>query len=415
MITATAALGLGACQGTKKAPPVYACDVQAQAGPEVSASSPPPPEPALTPDAAGEIAKEEFATADARTADGRVPLVTVEQTGGAPEITSTPVASPEEGEAVAETAAADGDLIVVESDSIVTADTNDEHYPEQYAFDRMAFEQTWNTFPNGLMGVGAGAGQRVAVLDTGVQRNHPDLGTAQVLNGAVFGQPEPATVDGGSHGTRLAGIIAAATNNTRGVAGAAPAADILPVKVLDAAGSGSSSNVAKGILWSVDTGGADVINLSLGGPNASNAMHQAIRHAVFDRGVPVIAAAGNSGKCGQPSYPSAFPEVMAVGATDQGNGWASFSTTGPYVSITAPGVGILSTFPPNEYRTGSGTSFSAPYVAAAAAIVKATHPSFDAGATYIQLIRTATDLGSPGWDPHFGAGLVNVFAAATTG
>jgi len=409
---ATAALGLGACQGTKKPPPVSACGVQAHTAPEVAASSPPPPEPALTPEAAGEIAKEEFATTETRTPDGRVPLVTVEETGGAPEITSTPVASPEEGEAVAEAAAADGDLIAVESDSIVTADDPDDPlFGQQYAFHRIAFEATWSRF-GGLTGEGAGAGQRVAVLDTGVQRNHEDLGGMQVQNGAVFGQPEPATVDGGNHGTRLAGIIAAATDNKKGIAGAAPAADILPVKVLDPSGSGSSSNVANGIIWAVDSGGADVINLSLGGPNPSNAMRQAIQHAVFDRGVPVIASAGNSGRCGQPSYPGAFPEVLAVGATDQSNGWASFSTTGPYVSITAPGVSILSTFPPNEYRAGSGTSFSAPYVAAAAAIVRA-RTGFTAGQVYARLTGTATDLGSPGWDPFFGWGLVNVLAAAT--
>jgi subtilisin family serine protease len=417
VVAGAASLGVTACQGTKKAPPVYACDVQAQASPEASASSPPPPDPALTPDAAGEIAKEEFATAESLLPDGRVPLVTVEETGGAPEITSTPVGSPEEGKAVAEQAAADGDLVAVEADSIVTADALDDPLlDEQYAFQRIAYEQTWNAFANGLTGVGAGAGQRVAVLDTGVQANHKDLDDGRVLTGAAFGQPGPATNDPSGHGTRIAGIVAAETDNGVGIAGAAPAAKILPVKVLNSSGEGLSSEVAHGITWAADNG-ATVINLSLGGPNPSQAMQQAVRYAVHTRGVPVISSSGNSGKCGQASYPGAFPEVLAVGATDQGNNWASFSTTGPFVSLSAPGVAIISTTRPgpDTYGLGSGTSFSAPYVAAAAAIVRSTHSGWGAGQTYVQLIETATDLGSQGWDPHFGSGLVNVFAAATTG
>jgi subtilisin family serine protease len=413
-------LGLTACQGTKAPapPPVSVCDAATQGQGTTPASTPPPTDEPLAPEAAGETAKQEVATADTRTADGRVPLVTVEETGGAPVITSTPVSTPEEGEAVAEAAAADGDLVAVEADSVVTADVdpNDPRFMsgEQYAFQAVPFVQTWNAFSPVFTGVGAGAGQRVAVIDTGVQQNHPDLGTAQVLDGAVFGQPGVATVDAGSHGTRLAGIIAAATNNGVGIAGAAPAADILPVKVLNGLGQGFSSDVANGINWAVDTGGATVVNLSLGGPDQSDALRLAIQHAVLDLGVPVIASAGNSGRCGQPSYPGAFPEVMAVGATDQGNGWASFSTTGPYVSISAPGDDILSTSTPgNNYVFGDGTSFSAPFVSAAAAIVRATR-GFGASDVYAKLVATATDLGAPGWDPFFGWGLVNVLAAATT-
>jgi serine protease len=323
------------------------------------------------------------------------------------------VSTPEEGEAVAEQAAADGNLVAVEADSIVAADPapNDLMFGQQYAFQAVPFVQTWDAF-TGAAGIGAGLGQRVAVIDTGVQQNHEDLGNAQVLTGVVFGQPAPATVDNGSHGTRVAGIIAATTNNNEGIAGAAPATQILPVKVLDSADQGFSSNIALGINWAVDTGGATVVNLSLGGPNPSSAMHAAIQHAVFDRGVPVIASAGNSGRCGQPSYPGAFPEVMAVGATDQGNGWASFSTTAPYVSISAPGDDILSTIPSNGYQIGDGTSFSAPFVSAAAAILRATK-GFGASDVYARLVATATDLGSPGWDPFFGWGLVNPLAATT--
>lgn len=414
LLALAGSLGLSACVGGgKQPPPVYVCEAGTQAQGTTPGDSPPPSDPPLAPEAAGDIAKNEVATADTRTPDGRVPLVTVEETGGAPAVTSTPVGSPEEGEAVAEAAAADGNLVAVEADSLVDADTNDPQLPNQYAFQAIQFETTWNTL-GGLMSPGAGAGQTVAVLDTGVQAIHEDLNDGRVLAGMVFGQPGPATTDPNGHGTRVAGIIGADTNNATGVAGAAPAVKILPVKVLNSSGQGFSSDVANGIVWAADNGG-NVINLSLGGPNASNAMRQAIQYAVFTKGIPVISSSGNDGRCGAPSYPGAFPEVMAVGATDQGNGWASFSTTAPYVSISAPGVGIVTTVLNNQYApAGNGTSFSAPYVAAVAAIVRATHPGAVAGDVYGHLVGTATDLGPPGWDPFFGWGLVNVFKAATT-
>ncbi|MGQ0805863.1 MAG: S8 family serine peptidase [Actinomycetota bacterium] len=418
LLAVAGSLGLTACQGTKAPAPVYICDAGTPAQGVTPATTPPPADQPLAPEAAGEIAKDEVATADVRTPDGRVPLVTVEETGGAPAITSTPVANEAEAEAVAEQAAADGNLLAVEADSLVEADTTDPLYPNQYAFQNIAFEATWNAF-GGIASVGAGAGKTVAVLDTGVQATHEDLNDGQVLAGFVVGQPMPATNDPNGHGTRVAGIIAATTNGAApvGVAGAAPAAQILPVKVLNENGQGFSSNVASGITQAADAG-AKVINLSLGGPNPSSAMRQAVQYAVFTAGVPVISSSGNDGKCGAPSYPGAFPEVMAVGATDQNNLSASFSTTGPYVSISAPGVGIASTTIPNNYappaQLGSGTSFSAPYVAAVAAIVRATHPGAFASDVYGHLVATATDLGAPGWDPHFGWGLVNVFKAATT-
>lgn len=421
LLALAGSLGLTACQGTKTPAPVYICDAGTQAQGTTPASAPPPPDQPLAPEAAGEVAKDEVATAEVRTPDGRVPLVTVEETGGAPAITSTPVSSPEEGEAVAEQAAADGNLVAVEADSVVDADTTDPLYPNQYAFQNIAYEATWNAF-GGITSIGAGAGQIVAVLDTGVQANHLDLNDGRVLAGAAFGGLSSPTTDPNGHGTRVAGIVAAETDNVppEGIAGAAPAAKILPVKVLNSSGQGFSSDVANGIKYAA-TWGAHVINLSLGGPNASSAMREAVQFAVFTAGVPVISSSGNDGKCGAPSYPGAFPEVMAVGATDQNNQWASFSTTGPYVSISAPGVGIASTTkdaPPNNYAPpallGNGTSFSAPYVAAAAAIVRATHPGANASNVYGQLVGTATDLGPAGWDPFFGWGLVNVFKAATT-
>src|SRR5688572_17323826 len=282
LLVVAASLGLTACLGGgAKAPPAYICSNDA------SAQQAPPSDAPLPPEQAGEIAKQEVATSETQTPDGRVPLVTVEQTGGVPRITSTPVATPEEGEAVAEAAAADGDVTIVEVDEPVSAImTDDPAYNSQYAFANLQFEAAWAQF-GGLTSVGAGAGQVVAVLDTGVERNHSDL-QSQVLVGRVLqGQAYPGVPNGwtdpNGHGTRLAGIIAAATNNMNDIAGAAPAAKILPVQVLNSAGNGSSSDVANGIYWALEHGGATVINLSLGGPNISQTLHDAIIWAVHAR------------------------------------------------------------------------------------------------------------------------------------
>jgi subtilisin family serine protease len=409
-LAAIALLGLAACTPKK---PAYVCEAGAAAAPDPGPPPSPAPAPPLETQDAGEAAKGAVAEAEALTPDGRVPLVTVEQTPTGPEITSTPVADEAEAEAVAEAAAVDGDLVAVEPDSIVTADAlppDDPQFGAQYALPKLGFVQTWD---DSYSGPTSGAGQTVAVVDTGVQASHPDL-AGQVLGGAVFGQPAPATQDHhvSGHGTRIAGIIAAVTDNGTDVAGATPAAKVLPVKVLDHNGKGFSSDVAAGIMWAADNG-ATVVNLSLGGPNPTDAMRFAVNHAVFTRGVPVISSSGNSGRCGSPSFPAAFEEVLAVGATDANDNSASFSTTGPFVKVVAPGVSIVSTQPqPPGFGSTSGTSFSAPYASATAAIVRARYPAFDAGDVYVRVITTATDLGPAGWDPQFGFGLINVPAAA---
>jgi len=403
-----ALLGLAACTPKK---PSYVCQTGVGAASAPAPAAPPSADPPLEVQAAGEEAKTAVAEADVLTPDGRVPLVTVEQTPAGPEITSTPVADEAEAEAVAEAAAVDGDLVAVEPDSLVTADgiliPNDTEFDEQYALPELQFTSTWDDL---YAGAASGKDQTVAVLDTGVS-TVPDL-TGKVTFGPSYIEGGSTSNDQNGHGTFIAGIIAARTNNAADVAGAAPAANILAVQVLNAQGRGLSSNVAAGVIWAADHG-ATVINLSLGGPNPTAMMQLAVRHAVVNRGVPVISSSGNTGKCGAPSYPAAFEEVLAVGATDMNNQSAPFSTTGPYVNVVAPGVDIVSVHPnsPTGVSSADGTSFSTPYASAAAAIVKARHPALDANGVYFRLITTAVDLGPAGWDPHFGSGLINVRAA----
>jgi hypothetical protein len=275
----------------------------------------------------------------------------------------------------------------------------------------------------------------VAVIDTGVDPGHPDLAGA-LLPGATFvSAPDPscapgATTDDNGHGTHVAGIIGASGNNGTGVAGVAFGVRILPVKALDCTGAGLLSDVASGVTWAADHG-ARIINISLGSNAAQQTLQDAIRYAV-SRNVLVVAAAGNCGvtssRCSalnEPQYPGAFPEVLAVAATDQSDAHASFSNIGGYVGIAAPGVRILSTTPtypttlsrsgaPTSYAAFSGTSQASPIVAGVAALLLSREPGLSVAQLTARLRATADDLGAPGADATFGAGRVNALRAVTT-
>jgi len=336
--------------------------------------------------------------ASAETADD-LPLVTVERIDGRLDIRTTPVDSPDQAAAVAEAAAADGDLVGVEVDTPVTAidhvDSNDTRRQEQWALEKVWFEHAWPT--------STGTGEVVAVVDTGVLAGHEDL-AGQILAGRYFLSSSdgthfsgPGATDDNGHGTHVAGIGAANANNATGITGAAPGVDILPVKVLCADGAGVSSDVAEGINWAVD-------NLSLGG-SYTQSVDLAVQYA-RSNGVVVVAAAGN-GKP-NPSYPAALPQVIAVGATDSSDAIANFSNRGAYVDLAAPGVGILSTWVNGGYAAKNGTSMASPHVAAAVALVLAARPQWDTDpvAVCTQLIRTALDLGASGRDDAFGHGRI---------
>lgn len=271
----------------------------------------------------------------------------------------------------------------------------------------------------------------VAVIDTGVDATHPDLAGA-VLPGATFSTPNancfPApSQDDNSHGTHVAGIIGAGGNDAIGIAGVAFGVRILPVKVLDCTGTGSLSDIARGIVWATDNG-AKIINISLGSPGDGQTLHDAVRYAT-SRNVLVVAAAGNCGQSSpvcsginQPDYPAAYPEVVAVGATTTEDVIASFSTQGSEIAVAAPGVRILSTTPryttyqsargaPTNYAAFSGTSQASPFAVGVAALVWSAEPTLTAQQVAGRLRATADDLGLPGIDPAYGSGRVNAFRA----
>ena len=253
----------------------------------------------------------------------------------------------------------------------------------------------------------------VAVIDTGVSNSHPDL-TANRIGGWNTIDDNTDTDDSWliSHGTHCAGIIGAVGNNARGVTGVNWDVSIMPVKVLNWLGAGTESDVAQGIQWAADHG-ADVASLSLGFSGRSSVVDNAVAYADA-AGVLVVAASGNDPNAPIGS-PAAAPEAMAVGATDNRDQIASFTTTGPQMSVTAPGVDVYSTydtlFDPNTYSYLSGTSMACPHVSGLGALIK----SVDSGLTNHEIREiiesTADDKGAPGWDETFGFGRINAHAA----
>jgi subtilisin family serine protease len=253
----------------------------------------------------------------------------------------------------------------------------------------------------------------VAVVDSGVDLDHPDL-AGRLVQGIDIVNGDNLPDDDLGHGTMVAGIVAARTSNGTGVAGVTWRGGLMPVKVLDANGVGNDADIAAGIVWAADHGAA-VINLSLGGPGSSRILQTAIDHAVA-RNVVVVAAAGNEGTS-EPNWPAAAVGAVAVGATDGSNNRASFSNFGPWLDLMAPGTRIFSTatgvdFP---YALGSGTSYSTPIVAGAALLARSADRTATPEQLAERLRRGARDLGAPGFDSTFGAGLVDVLATLRLG
>jgi hypothetical protein len=266
----------------------------------------------------------------------------------------------------------------------------------------------------------------LAVLDSGLDLGHPDfLCSRKVVAGYDFFNGDSNPQDDYGHGTHVAGIAGACTNNGAGIAGLNWNVSLMPIKVIGAAGNGPVSAVVDGIIWAVDHG-ATVLNLSLGGSAPSQAERDAVAYA-HSRDVLVVASAGNEFQEGNPiSYPAAYDYVLAVAATGDQDEHAAYSNTGAYVDIAAPGGNptgpydrapehyIISTFwrgGPAPYMQWSGTSMAAPHVAGLAAMVRGLNPTLTADQTQAIIQYTAQDLGVPGRDPVFGYGRINVQAA----
>ncbi|MFD7709950.1 type VII secretion-associated serine protease mycosin [Streptomyces sp. NPDC059785] len=293
---------------------------------------------------------------------------------------------------------------------------------KQWALDAMHTQQAWRTTK--------GAGITVAVLDTGVDDQHPDLAgnvlTGKDMVGFGAGRGDRAWA---RHGTAMAGIIAGhghGAGNGDGVLGIAPEAKILPVRVILEDGDSARSKarntrgnaLAEGIRWAADQG-ADVINLSLGDDSKSAhpepAEDEAVQYAL-KKGSVVVASAGNGGEKGDHiSYPAAYPGVIAATAVDQYGTRASFSTRRWYATVSAPGVDVVIADPDDKYYEGWGTSAASAFVSGAVALIRAAHPGLTPAQIKQLLEDTAREVPSGGRDDSRGFGFIDPAAAIEEG
>lgn len=244
---------------------------------------------------------------------------------------------------------------------------NDPYFNLQWGMQKVKAPDAWNITKSN-------PGVKIAILDTGIDQNHEDLAAKIVEN---YNCTDSPIDDNYGHGTHVAGIAAAATNNGTGVAGLGYNASLMNVKVLGDDGSGYYSWISNCLIWAADHG-AKVINMSLGGPSKSKTLENAVNYA-WNKGVVLVAAAGNSGNS-SPTYPAYYSNVIAVAATDSNDKKASWSSYGRWVDVAAPGVEIYSTFPNHPYVIGkklgydygSGTSMATPHVSGLAALVWST-------------------------------------------
>lgn len=302
------------------------------------------------------------------------------------------------------------------------ASLSDAFYPLQWALPKIGVPQAWKFIRESREVL-------VAVVDSGVDYNHPDL-KGQIINGKDFmaedvtgpnGEGSPDTVDADpldqfGHGTHVAGIIAAQADNHMGIAGIAPMVKVLNVKALNAEGWGSAFAIAQGITYAADQG-ARIINLSLGGGDASKPIELAVKYAQ-SKGALVVAAAGNSFT--HTGFPANLPGVLAVGATDTEDWLADFTNHDKRIDVMAPGVDIISTTPTfltntmvaNKidvfYSSMSGTSMACPMVSAQAALLLSLNPALKAEQLKELIIRTARPVGDA---RLFGSGRIQIDAS----
>ncbi|MCZ0990094.1 type VII secretion-associated serine protease mycosin [Streptomyces diastatochromogenes] len=289
---------------------------------------------------------------------------------------------------------------------------------QQWGLSALHLEEAWRTTK--------GQGVTVAVLDTGVEADHPDLaGNVLPTKDMIGFGAKPGDRAWARHGTAMAGIIAGhghGPGDTEGVMGVAPEAKILPVRVILEDGDSARAKarttrgnaLADGIRWAADHG-ADVINLSLG--DDSNSAHpepsedEAVQYAL-KKGVVVVASAGNGGDKGDHvSYPAAYPGVIAATAVDKYGTRASFSTRRWYAAVSAPGVNVVIADPDHKYYEGWGTSAASAFVSGAAALIKAAHPTLTPAQIKKLLEDTARDAPVGGRDDSRGFGMIDPAAA----
>ncbi len=293
--------------------------------------------------------------------------------------------------------------------------SNDPLVCKQWALDRINVKQAW-TYSQGSSNI------VIAVIDSGVDYTHVDLSDGKVLisNDKDYVNNDSDAQDDNGHGTHVAGIAAANTNNAQGIAGICPSCPILPIKVLNAGGQGRPEDVANAIVYSTDQG-AKIINLSLGSGSCTDELANAVNYA-YNHNVLLVAAAGNACpvrvalglESFEVNFPAKFERVIAVAATDINDNRASFSSHGSALDISAPGIEIFSTYLNGGYKNLDGTSMAAPMVAGTVGLLLSQNPLLSSAQVQDILQRSAIDINSSGWDDQTGWGRLDAAQAMNT-
>ena len=262
---------------------------------------------------------------------------------------------------------------------------DDPMYAAQWHLPQILAPQAWDLTQGS-------PGAVIAIVDSGVDPYHPDLAPNQVAGYNTYNN-NTNTLDQYGHGTEVAGVAAASSNNGQGVASVAGQSRIMPVRVTDATGRATSATIANGLVWAADHG-ASVMNLSFEGV-AGNATIRSAAEYALNHGALVVAASGN---CGCFDATADNPFILSVSATDETGGIAYFSSTGPYVDLAAPGTNILTTAVGGLYFSDSGTSLASPVVAGVAALMFSANPALTPTVVTELLEATAFDAGGAGYD-----------------
>ncbi len=278
-----------------------------------------------------------------------------------------------------------------------TLTPNDPYYPNGWHLPKINSPQAWDD--------SQGAGITIAILDSGVDSNHPDL-AAKMVSGWNFYGNNSNTSDVYGHGTKVAGAAAAATDNSTGVASVAGQSKIMPIRITDTSGWATLSGIAQGLTWAADRG-ARVANISFLGVTSSSSARSSAQY-MKNKGGLVVVSGGNTGRLESYTTTTAMIPVAATGTNDNRTSWSSY---GNYISLAAPGAGIWSTTNGGGYGAVSGTSFSSPVTAGVIALMMAANPGMKNTDIENELFSTAVDLGAAGWDPYYGHGRVDAAAA----
>ena len=283
-----------------------------------------------------------------------------------------------------------------------TAVPNDSSYGSQWHLPKIQAPQGWD------ITTGA-ASFPIAIIDSGVDADHPDL-ASKLMTGRNFLDGSVNTDDTHGHGTSVAGAAAAASNNGTGISGVAWGSPIMPLQVFNSTTSALYSTIASAITWATDNG-AKVINISMAGSTSSLTMENAINYA-WNKGVIVVASAGNS-STSAPYYPAACKNVVSVSATTSSDLKASWSNFGATVDVAAPGASIYTTTKGGGYGSVNGTSFSSPITAGLVALIWSANPTLTNAEVVDILLQNTDDLGAVGFDESFAHGRINAFKSVS--